>query len=445
MKQSRLASRQIVILQDQPLTASETQASEKGTSVKKLRSANPFLLLLIALIVFDAAISAGAFGQKPSSSPDSAVPRPNPTGTDPKPENATEAILAAFDKYEVVAMDSAHGNKDLDDFILDLIRNPDFPGKVNDIAVECGNSLYQPILDRYIAGDDVPLSEVQLTWRNTTQPMCGLSSFYEQFFPLVRRINQKLSPEKRLRVLAGDPAIDWSKVQSRDDVPIRLRNRDASIASVMKNEVLSKHRKVLMLFGTFHLFHSGTLFPSAVQLYEKEYPGVTLVIADHVGFGNWTPLAKYNGEFEARMASWPVPSLVQHLQGTWLASLLDADYSSGAVHIKLINGISGTQARITPIVLEGYSRMIDAYLYLGPRDLQLLEPPAQTLLDKDYMAELHRRATVLGEEESEKISDESTPFLYDPYFLERATQNFCQSHPSTPCVIGQGVEVGLPH
>jgi hypothetical protein len=70
-------------------------------------------------------------------------------------------ILAAFDRYEVVAMPEAHGMKDVDDFILALIRDPSFPGKVNDIEVECGNSLYQPVLDRYIAGMDVPFAEVR--------------------------------------------------------------------------------------------------------------------------------------------------------------------------------------------------------------------------------------------------------------------------------------------
>jgi hypothetical protein len=38
-------------------------------------------------------------------------------------------------------MREAHGMKDVDDFTLSLIRNPSFPEKVNDIAVECGNSL----------------------------------------------------------------------------------------------------------------------------------------------------------------------------------------------------------------------------------------------------------------------------------------------------------------
>jgi hypothetical protein len=78
-----------------------------------------------------------------------------PTGSEPTPESAVPAIFAAFDKYEIVGMPEAHGLKDVDDFILSLIRNPAFAEKVNDIAVECGNSLYQPVLDRYIAGEEV--------------------------------------------------------------------------------------------------------------------------------------------------------------------------------------------------------------------------------------------------------------------------------------------------
>src|SRR5260370_10197125 len=84
-----------------------------------------------------------------------------PAGAEPRPEPAVSAILAAFDKYEVVGMPEAHGMKDLDDFILSLISNPSFPEKVNDIDGECGNSLYQSVWDRYIAGRYVPFGEVQ--------------------------------------------------------------------------------------------------------------------------------------------------------------------------------------------------------------------------------------------------------------------------------------------
>jgi uncharacterized iron-regulated protein len=200
-------------------------------------------------------------------------PQAKPVGAEPTPEAAVPAILAAFDRYEVVGMPEGHGMEDEDHFILSLIRNPSFSEKVNDIEVECGNSLYQPMLDRYIAGEDVPFAEVRRVWRNTTQTSCGTWAFFEQFFPLVRAINQMVRPERRLRVLAGDPPIDWDQVKGPDDVD-KFGNRDATIASVLEKEVLSKHRKALILFGTFHLMHG---IPSAVSIYERNYPKVTVV------------------------------------------------------------------------------------------------------------------------------------------------------------------------
>jgi hypothetical protein len=401
-----------------------------------MRLNGTFFLVFLSLKMLAA---APALAQQPVrksipilGSPD--VPVPHPKGSDPKPADAEIAILAAFDKYEVVGISAAHGNKDLDDFLLHLIRNPSFPGKVNVVAVECGNSLYQPTLDRYIAGADVPLSEVRQVWRNTTQPMCGVSAFYEELFPLVRRINQTLPAEKKLRVLACDPPIEWNNINSpRDFGRGQYLMRDPAIASVMEKEVLSKHRKALMLFGTAHLFHVES---TAVRLYEKNYPGVTLVIADHVGFGNWTPLEKYNNEFELRMASWPVPSLVQDMKGTWLADLLDQTYSSGNVTFGMADGgklpsgpvkPKGTFAAV-PVEAEGkFSEMVDAYLYLGPRDLLLNEPtPAEIFLDKDYMAELQRRAAIMGggpitdEANPEKVSErDSNPFFYHPDELQK--------------------------
>lgn len=399
-----------------------------------------FLAVLFLAMTFGATISAQVRPQThPPGEIAGAAPPPNPKGTDPKPADATTAILTAFDKYEVVGISAAHGNKDLDDFVLHVVRNPAFATKVNDIVVECGNSLYQQTLDGYIAGDDVALTEVRQVWRDTTQPMCGVSAFYEELFPLVRRINQSLPPGKKLRVLAGDPPIDWSKVKTGRDFGQGqfLMVRDANIASVMEKEVLAKHRKALMLFGTAHLFHAeGT----AVGIYEKKYPGVTLVIADHVGFGNWTPSAKYNNEFEARMTSWPVPSLVLEMKGTWLLDLLDDTYSSGNVMFGATDGgklpaapakAKGTFAEVPPEALLKFSEKVDAYLYLGPRDLLLNEPtPAAVFLDKDYMTELQRRAAIMGggpladEANPEKVSErDSNTFFYDPAEFDKMMQS----------------------
>jgi hypothetical protein len=119
--------------------------------------------IIVLLVVF---ILMMAYGQTP-------VTR-KPEAADPTPQPAVSAILSAFGKYEVVAMPQGHGMQDLNDFILSLIRNPEFSEKVNGIEVEFGNSLYQPMLDRYIAGENVPFTEVQNVWRKMGQPACGL-------------------------------------------------------------------------------------------------------------------------------------------------------------------------------------------------------------------------------------------------------------------------------
>jgi hypothetical protein len=325
---------------------------------------------------------------------------------EPTPLPALSAILTAFDKYEVVGMPEAHGLKDLDDFILLLLRNPAFPEKVNDIVVECGNSRYQSILDRYIAGESVPFDEVQKVWRNTTESMCGTSGFYEQLFPLVRAINQQLEPRKRLRVLAADSPVDWSQLSRQNiaDAPEEFFDRDRSIASVMKKEVLSKNRKALMLFGVFHLMHGPSDDRVAVASYERDYPNVTFVVCDLTFFR-----ADLQGSSRNPFAAWPVPSLAL-AKGTWLGALDISHFFPPPIWFdkdcKVVNEFHNADLRTR------MAKLVDAFLYLGPTELALKEQmPADIALDADYMKEMHRRDTLIGDPEAttktQKELDES--------------------------------------
>ena len=305
-------------------------------------------------------------------------------GNDPVAEPAVSAILAAFDKFQVVAIPEGHGMQDEDAFLLNLIRNPGFSDRVNDIEVECGNSLYQPVLDRYIAGEEVPFAEVRKVWRNTTQTTCGTWAFFEQFFPLVRAINQKLPAEKRLRVLAGDPPIDWELVKEPEDAA-KFFNRDATIATIMEREVLARHRKALMLFGLFHLLHGVR---SAVSIYEKDYPNATYVIS---GLGIFeADLPTLAG---SSFASWPVPSLVR-AKGTWLGGLDLSHFVPAPTMLSPDCSIHTGFPKQLQRPMEDY---VDAFLYLGPQSLKLKEKmPAEVALDTEYMKELERRESVTG-------------------------------------------------
>ncbi len=374
--------------------------------------------LLMSFVVFAVLEVPSSFAQVPGGLPPPPAPRQidvkgklSLSGSDPVPRDASTAIFDAYKKYEIVAINAGHGNQNLDTFLLGLLADPRFPGDIRDVVVECGNSLYQKTLDRYVGGASVAQADIQKVWRNTTQPMCALSSFYEQLFPLLRRINASLPPAKRVRVLAGDVPVNWETIRNEDDLQKSPQDRDANIASIVETQVLSRHRKALLLFGTNHLFHgakSPTLDPSAVGIYEERYPGVTWVVADHDGFGFGTPYESLNDSFEARIASWKVPSIVENLKGTWLADLLDTESSSELISVITPRKGGGTDVR-TAIQKSKrpFTSIIDGYLYLGPRRLLLKEPPSATaLLDKDFVEEMRRRARLMG---GGSVTDQADP------------------------------------
>jgi len=329
-------------------------------------------LCLVALLTIIAVLSAN--GQARSD------------GAEPVAEPAIPAILAAFDRYDVVGMPAAHGLKDLDDLILMLVRNPAFWKKVNDIEIECGNSLYQDLLDRYTSGGDVPLREVQKVWRNTTQPPCGLSGFYEQLVPLVRAINQKLPRDKALRILAGDPPFDWDQIKTAEDLhkAVLSLRRDTSIASVLEREALARHRKVLVLMGTLHMLHGA----GAIAMYERKYPNSTFVISELGTFGtNLTDLS--NSPF----AAWPIPALAR-IKATWLGRL---DLSKFLPPPNIIDQDCNPHNDFPAPLRKPVEELFDAVLYLGPQDLRLWEKvPADIVLDSDYMKERRRRSALPG-------------------------------------------------
>jgi hypothetical protein len=256
---------------------------------------------------------------------------------------------------------------------------------------------------------------------------CVVAVTYEQLFTTVREVNRKLPADKRLRVLAGDPPIDWKKARSRSDADPFLGQRDTHFASVVEQQVLAKNRKALLIIGTVHLFkarprvtpgtNAGQPRPApalakrpgnVTQLLEENYPGSSLVIAPHAGFGNLRPeLAELNAKLEARMAAWSKPSLVL-VKDTWLGALETT---------ALVPPMIGPDGRPRdPFAGLTLGDMVDAYLYLGPRDcLTRSNPSAETLKDQAYLDELSRRSQILfGQPFDPRRLSSSGKRFYDP-------------------------------
>jgi hypothetical protein len=203
------------------------------------------------------------------------------TAAEPLPKPAIEYLVRAFDRYPLVALSEVHGSRETKDFVGKLIRHPDFSGRVADIVVEFGNGRYQRMMDRYIAGEDVAREELKQVWENTTQ-ISGVwsSPIYESFFEDVRSFSKTVPPPRRVRVLLGDPPIDWKAVTSPADEDMNDW-RDAHFAWVVEREVIRKGRKALLFVGGAHISRKVILQNSLIHLLDARFPKKTLVVFGH--------------------------------------------------------------------------------------------------------------------------------------------------------------------
>jgi hypothetical protein len=182
------------------------------------------------------------------------------------PLDPIDAIFGAFRTHSIVAIDEGdHTNEPGATFRLRLLRDPRFPTVVNDIVFECGNALYQDVMDRFVAGEELPYDTLKQCWQNTGQPYEVWDSvIYEEFFRAVRALNATLPHERRLRVLLGDPPINWDTIHSAKDwldfMKSPLGDRDAFPSGLIQREVLAKARRALVVYGRMHLLRGAASF-----------------------------------------------------------------------------------------------------------------------------------------------------------------------------------------
>jgi hypothetical protein len=311
--------------------------------------------------------------------------------------SAARGVLEAFDAHQLVLLGESHRSPAFHRFLRDLVQTPEFARRVNDIVVEFGNSRYQPILDRYIAGDSVPHDSLQLVWRNTTQLLAWDSPLYEQFYATIRRINSGLPADKRLRVLAGDPPIDWVHTNAADDIPRRYGDRDIETLRIIEREVLARSRKALVIIGGTHIYRESPgdrRLPRALERatlgdqLHRLHPGASYVIESVFGDGNVT-LAKL---VSARAHPGEMIRVTGSPLGDTSSSVL---FGTGMTRFQVVNG-ARKPLHLEPEDYPTLSRTLDALIYLGRENPRLLASPKLYASNPKYVAEIRRRIAILS-------------------------------------------------
>jgi hypothetical protein len=307
------------------------------------------------------------------------------TVTPAVPLDPIGAIVDAFGSYSVVALsEGTHGNEQGLAFRLSLIRDPRFARRVTDIVLEGPNARYQDVMDRYVRGEDVPVELLRRVWDDTTQQQANgpmWTGEVPETYRAVRQLNASLPPDHQLRVLLGDPPIDWDQVQKNGDPAKWIALRDTFPAELIEREVLAKHRRALVVFGNMHFQRKQMLanYGSA-----GEGPLATVVSALELSgsrtkvFSIWTATDAELSDLQPDVSTWRVPSFAV-LGGTVLGAADFSQYFPTEYSPMAATRFAVRDGTLVPISRDDWRSLkmedqFDAVLYLGPRSAITVAP-----------------------------------------------------------------------
>lgn len=320
----------------------------------------------------------------------------NVTVTPAIPIDPIGGILDAFKNHAIVALgEGAHGNMQAHALRMSLIRDPRFAATVNDIVVEFGAAQNQSVIDRFVNGENISDNELKKVWQDTTQtsPVWDVP-IYEEFFRAVRAVNSSLPKDKRLRVLLGDPPVDWN------DKPPKSFDRDGHAADLIKREVLNKNRHALVIYGDWHFFRrqptmvdakdESNIWPkntiaTIVNRLEQQSGIKVYTIRTHSAGGELTSL-------QPEAKSWSTPSLIK-LKGTILGSQTFGFYLNTPVKA-LKDGIEYDLKVLPEFTME---KQFDALLYIGPILSITFSQPLASLCRDSAWIEMRKHRSLLAD------------------------------------------------
>jgi hypothetical protein len=317
------------------------------------------------------------------------------------PLEPVAAILDAFQSHNVVALGEPHMIEQGHALRMALVKDPRFPRVVNDIVWECGSARYQGVMDRYLGGEAVTDAELRETWRNTVGSInivCDLP-IYEAFIREVKAVNDRLPAAQKIRVLLGDPPVDWSAIKNVQDLMPWAEQRDTHAADLINREVLAKGRRALLIFGNGH--HARKSIRSN---YERDDLGP---LVDRLGdnpaariFNIYSEISTDLAKIQPDIASWSPPKFVR-LKGTTLGAT-DFEVYATAGNGSRPNRWAQREGKRIDIPKDQWrarrmDEQFDALIYLGPRSAMTRSRLApETCADTAYINTRLARMAMVG-------------------------------------------------
>lgn len=314
-----------------------------------------------------------------------------------------DGIFEAFQTHPLVGLGETHRRAQEIDFYTALIRDPRFARDVGNVVVEFGGAAHQDIIDRYVAGEDVPYQELRKVWTDTVGWIGVVPSMgYQLFYYQVREVNLTLPPQNRIHVWLGEPVIDWSQIKTHDDWIKLVHLRDSHAAELIEREILVHGKKALVIYGGAHFWprmpgELGKTLEDDWQTntlrarIDQDHPGALFTVRFYSGVGDKACMDDFESKFSS---AWPVPALITPLRGSAIADNLlrcnppRLDHNSLAPSLSELSEAEKQQAATFWAQAEV---SYDALLYVAPRAQVTFAPTlSDYFMDSDYFNEIAR-------------------------------------------------------
>lgn len=299
---------------------------------------------------------------------------------------AENYIIETFKDCNIIGLgEGGHGLKNSHHFFHTLFDNKTIQEILDVVIIEFANTDYQAILDQYIFGETVDLDDLRKTWRESTQPgRQGEVPIYFELLKKVRSINKKLPQHKKIRVLGGDPSINWKKINDFKDYKKQMGySRDKFPAELAINFGIKQAKKVLIIYSEVHL----TKIPNIIL--DPNYQSITSII---------------NKKH---------PAAIKTIGTIYSESLLAEDYFNHCQLYSIINLDKNELGKIPAYkifskslyksskeisVFEGQKieDLFDALLFVGQYNSLKRYPMPKDDFDNVYWNELNRRRKIVG-------------------------------------------------
>ena len=190
-------------------------------------------------------------------------------------------------------------------------------------------------------------------------------------------------PEKdKIRVLGGDPPINWKAIGSLEDYNKSNSQRDLYAASLAIEYGINRSMKVLVLYAEYHL-------TKIVDISVSDHPTITSYVNDNY-FGAMKVIAVLDPkefQLEEQTKDWPLYSIID----------FDMGEIKGFPADKYFTKIFNDNGRMILFKNHEIGELFDAFLYIGPSAVWTwVDFPKADFTDNEWN-ELNRRRQILGD------------------------------------------------